>query len=390
METRKLFYEDSHLKTFSATVTGCAETKGGWNVTLDATAFYPTGGGQNCDLGTLGVVNVLDVKEQGAEILHLCDAPLQIGSTVEGTIDWERRFDHMQQHSGEHLVMGQIYKKFGYHNVGFHMGTGLVTIDLDGPVTWEDLLEIEGCVNRIIWENRPVKTWYPSPEELPLVNYRSKKALPWPVRIVEFSEADVCACCGTHVKSTGEIGLVKFVSCIKFKEGVRIELASGKRAMELFQNIFEQNRQVSQTFSAKILETGAAARKFNEMLNQERFRATGLQRKVFAAIAESYAGAIRALHYEEGLNPGQVRELADAIAEKAETAIVYSGFDDAGYSICIISKTADTRALGKAVSQALNGRGGGKPGAFQGSIQATRGQIEEFFRSSCHYDNNNQ
>lgn len=379
MDHRKLYYADSHLKEFSATVTGCTEAKGGWAVTLDATAFYPTGGGQNCDLGTLGGVNVLDVKEQGEEIIHLCDAPLEIGSTVEGSIDWERRFDHMQQHSGEHLVMGQVYQKFGYHNVGFHMGTGIVTIDLDGPVTWDELMEIERKVNRIIWENRPVKTWYPSPEELPSVNYRSKKALPWPVRIVEFSGADVCACCGTHVKFTGEIGMVKFVSCIKFKEGVRIEMASGKRAMELFQNIFEQNRQVSQTFSAKILETGAAARKFNELLNQEKYRATGLQRKMFAAIAAGYAGKAQAVHFEEDLNPGQVRELADAIAEKAETAIVYSGTDETGYSICIISKSADTRELGKAVNAQLNGRGGGKPGAFQGSIRATKAQIEAFF-----------
>ena len=379
MDHRKLYYADSHLKEFSATVTGCTEAKGGWAVTVDATAFYPTGGGQNCDLGTLGGANVLDVKEQAEEIIHLCDAPLQIGSTVKGAIDWERRFDHMQQHSGEHLVMGQVYQKFGYHNVGFHMGTGLVTIDLDGPVSWEDLLEIESNVNRIIWENRPVKTWYPSAEELPTVNYRSKKALPWPVRIVEFSGADVCACCGTHVKFTGEIGMVKFVSCIKFKEGVRIEMASGKRAMELFRNIFEQNRQVSQTFSAKTLETGAAAKKFNELLNQEKYRATGLQRKLFAAIAAGYVGKAQAVHFEEGLNPGSVRELADAIAEKAQTAIVYSGTDDAGYSICIISKTADTRELGKAVNAALNGRGGGKPGAFQGSIQASKAQIEAFF-----------
>ena len=379
MDHRKLYYADSHLKEFSATVTGCTEAKGGWAVTLDATAFYPTGGGQNCDLGTLGGVNVLDVKEQGEEIIHLCDAPLEIGGTVAGSIDWERRFDHMQQHSGEHLVMGQVYQKFGYHNVGFHMGTGIVTIDLDGPVTWDELLEIERKVNRIIWENRPVKTWYPSPEELPSVNYRSKKALPWPVRIVEFSGADVCACCGTHVKFTGEIGMVKFVSCIKFNEGVRIEMASGKRAMELFQNIFEQKRQVSQTFSAKILETGAAARKFNELLNQEKYRATGLQRKMFAAIAAGYAGKAQAVHFEEGLNPGQVRELADAIAEKAETAIVYSGTDETGYSICIISKSADTRELGKAVNAQLNGRGGGKPGAFQGSIRATKAQIEAFF-----------
>lgn len=380
METRKLFYEDSHLKAFSAVVMGCEAAKGGWEVTLDATAFYPTGGGQNCDLGTLGDANVLDVREQGETIVHLCDQPLEIGSTVAGAIDWERRFDHMQQHSGEHLVMGQIYGKFGYHNVGFHMGTGLVTIDLDGPVTWEDLLEIESRTNQIIWDNRPVKTGYPSPEELPNVKYRAKKALPWPVRIVEFPGADVCACCGTHVKYTGEIGLVKFVSCIKFKEGVRIEMASGKRAMTLFQTIFEQNRQVSQTFSAKILETGAAAQKCNDMLFREKYRATGLQRKVFAAIAGTYAGKERVLHFEDDLNPGQVRELADAIAETAGTAIVLSGDDKAGYSICIISKTADTRELGKRVNAALNGRGGGKPGAFQGSIKATRAQIEVFFR----------
>ena len=379
MEVKKLYYADSHLKDFSAVVTGCEEVKGGWAVTLDATAFYPTGGGQECDLGILGGARVLDVKEQGENILHLCDTPLEVGAEVTGTIDWERRFDHMQQHSGEHLIMGQIYQKFGYHNVGFHMGGHLVTIDLDGPVTWEDLMEIERRTNQIICRNIPVKTWYPSPEELPNVKYRTKKQLPWPVRIVEFGGEDVCACCGTHVKSTGEIGLVKFVSCVKFKEGVRIEMASGRRATELYQQIFEQNRQVSQTFSAKILETGSAARKFNDMLTQEKYRAIGLQRKIFGAIAQSYAGKERAVHFEADLQPGQVRELADAIAEKTDTAIVYSGCDATGYSICILSKTQDTRTLGKEVNAALNGRGGGKPGAFQGSLKATKEQIEAFF-----------
>ena len=379
MEVKKLYYADSHLKDFSAVVTGCEEVKGGWAVTLDATAFYPTGGGQECDLGILGGARVLDVKEQGENILHLCDTPLEVGAEVTGTIDWERRFDHMQQHSGEHLIMGQIYQKFGYHNVGFHMGGHLVTIDLDGPVTWEDLMEIERRTNQIICRNIPVKTWYPSPEELPNVKYRTKKQLPWPVRIVEFGGEDVCACCGTHVKSTGEIGLVKFVSCVKFKEGVRIEMASGRRATELYQQIFEQNRQVSQTFSAKILETGSAARKFNDMLTQEKYRAIGLQRKIFGAIAQSYAGRERAVHFEADLQPGQVRELADAIAEKTDTAIVYSGCDATGYSICILSKTQDTRTLGKEVNAALNGRGGGKPGAFQGSLKATKEQIEAFF-----------
>ena len=379
METKKLYYEDSHLTRFSATVLGCHEAKGGWEVILDATAFYPTGGGQACDLGELGGAKVLDVKEAGETVVHLCDAPLEAGATVEGSIDWERRFDLMQQHSGEHIVSGLVHGKYGYHNVGFHMGEHLVTIDFDGPLTWEQLMQIESETNAIIWENLPVKVWYPSPEELPTVPYRSKKQLPWPVRIVEFPGADICACCGTQVKHTGEIGLVKFVSCIKFKEGVRIEMASGRRALKLYQDIFEQNRQVSQTFSAKILETGAAARKFNEQLAQEKYRSAGLQKRIFTAIAASYAGADTALHFEEGLTPGGVRELADAIAEQAKLAVVLSGSDGEGYAICIISKTEDTRALGKAVNEKLCGRGGGKPGAFQGSIKATRAQVEEFF-----------
>lgn len=377
METKKLFYEDSHLKTFTATVLSCEQTKGGWEVILDATAFYPTGGGQNCDLGTLGTANVLDVKEAGEAIVHLCDAPLE--GCVEGSINWARRFDHMQQHSGEHIVSGLIHGKYGYHNVGFHMGERLVTIDFDGPLTWEQLMEIENEANRIIWENRPVKIWYPTPEELPTVPYRSKKQIPWPVRIVEFPGTDICACCGTQVKLTGEIGLVKFVSCIKFKEGVRIEMASGRRAMDYFRSIFQQNRQVSQIFSAKMLETGAAAQKFNEMLAQEKFRSTGLQRKVFETIASGYGGKEMAIHFEEDLQPGQVRELADTLLKYVPTAVVFSGSDEAGYALCILSTVLDTRVLGKEVNETLSGRGGGKPGSYQGSVNADRAQIEAFF-----------
>ena len=379
MEVRKLFYEDSHLKAFTAAVTGCNPAEGGFAVTLDATAFYPTGGGQPCDLGTLNGVRVLDVREQGEEIVHLCASPLETGSIVTGVIDWDRRFDHMQQHSGEHIVSGLIHGKYGYHNVGFHMGSELVTIDFDGPLSWEQLLEIEQEANEIIWENRSVKCWYPDPETLSHIRYRAKKALKWPVRIVEFPGADICACCGTQVQQTGEIGLVKFVSCIRFKEGVRIEMASGRRAMQLFGGIFEQNRQVSQTFSAKILETGEAAKKFSIQLAQEKYRAAGLQKRVFAAIAASYAGRERVVRFEDDLTPGGVRELADAIAEQVKTAVVLSGSDEAGYSICILSKTGDTRELGRAVNAQLHGRGGGKPGAFQGSVQASRREIEEFF-----------
>ena len=379
MKVRKLFYEDSHLKTFTATVTGCTEVKKGWEVTLDATAFYPEGGGQPCDTGILGDANVLAVKEQGEMILHLCDKPLTVGSTVNGKIHWDRRMDHMQQHSGEHMVSGVIHQRYGYHNVGFHMGSDVVTIDFDGPIPVEALQDIENTVNAGIWEDFPVKCWYPSEEELPTVPYRRKKDLPWPVRIVEFPDFDICACCGTQVKRTGEIGLVKLLSCVKFHEGVRIEMVCGKRALHLLSDAYEQNKQVSQAFSAKIGETGQAARRMNETLTAEKFRSAGLEKRLFAYIAQGYAGQTMAVHFEENLTPNGNRELCDAIADFAAVAVTLSGTDENGYSICIISRTEDAKTIGTEAAKALNGRGGGKKEAFQGNLKASRQEIEAYF-----------
>ena len=214
--TGKLYYEDCHRKAFTATVTDCQESKKGFWVTLDETAFYPEGGGQACDTGTLGEAKVLETREEGEEIRHLCDRPIPVGAQVEGRIDWARRFDLMQQHTGEHIVSGIVHKMFGSHNVGFHMGADAVTIDFDTPIPQEALAEIEEKANQAVYENLPVRCWYPSPEELSQVQYRTKKALPWPVRIVEIPGYDSCACCGVHVKHTGQIGLIKIVSCVKF------------------------------------------------------------------------------------------------------------------------------------------------------------------------------
>lgn len=386
METRKLYYENCHQKTFTATVTGCSQTEKGWAVTLDATAFYPAGGGQACDLGTLDDARVTDVREQGEEVIHLCDHPLVVGTQVTGNIDWQRRFDLMQQHTGEHIVSGIIHRLLGFHNVGFHMGAELVTIDFDGPIPPDALAQIEKEANEAVWQNLPIRCWYPSQEELPSVTYRSKRALPWPVRIVEVPGFDTCACCGVHVAATGEVGLIKLFSCVKFHEGVRIEMACGGRALDILSRIFEQNRLVSQAFSAKLMETGAAAQRMNETLAAEKFRAAGLEKKVFAAIAAGYAGKENVLHFEPDLSPAGVRELADSIGQVcAGIAAVFSGSDSIGYNMCLISRTADVRPLGAQLTKALNGRGGGKPGAFQGSVKATREQIENGFCTLCQF-----
>lgn len=384
METRKLYYEDCHLKFFTARVVSCEKTEKGWQVILDATAFYPEGGGQACDLGTLGGVRVLDVREKGETVVHLCDGALAVGAEVEGVIDYERRFDLMQQHSGEHIVSGIIHEWFGYHNVGFHMGADLVTIDFDGPIAAADLPRIEAAANKVVWENRALRIWYPSEEELPTVGYRSKRALPWPVRVVEVPDCDKCACCGVHVEKTGEIGLIKLFSCVKFHEGVRIEMAAGGRALAYLSAAYEQNRQVSQAFSAKILETGEAARRMNEQLSAEKFRAAGLQKQVFASIAAGCRGAGNVLRFEEALAPAQVRELCDAIGEVCGgMAAVFSGGDEAGYSYCMMERSGDLRGLNKAMTTALNGRGGGKPEYQQGSVKADKAAIEAFFKENC-------
>ena len=262
--TRKLYYEDSHLSRFESRVTDCVSREKGYEIILEATAFYPEGGGQACDLGTLGGQAVLDVWERGEDVIHLCAGPLEVGAMAEGVIDYARRFDLMQQHTGEHIVSGIIHRRYGYHNVGFHMGANFTEIDFDGRIPAGDLESIEKEANEALWKNIPVRCWYPSEAELPHVFYRTKKQLPWPVRIVEIPGYDSCACCGTHLKTTGEAGLVKLFSEVSLRGGSRIEMACGGRALELLNRAYEQNRLVSQAFSAKLFETGAAAERMNE------------------------------------------------------------------------------------------------------------------------------
>jgi len=381
MKTRKLFYEDCHLRHFSATVTGCRETESGWQITLDATAFYPEGGGQACDHGTLGSARVLDVREQGDEIIHLCDRDLPVGSTVEGMIDWDRRFDLMQQHSGEHILSGLVNRKYGFHNAGFHVGKDVMEIDFDGIIPAGDISELELAANRAVWADLPVHCHIPAEEDLSNIPYRTKRTLPWPVRLVQIPDTDSCACCGVHVARTGEIGLIKILSCVKFHQGVRLELVCGKRAWDYLQGVFQQNRQVSQLLSAKPLETADGAKRMQDALAAEKFRCTQLQKQIMGSIVKSYVNHTNVLHFEEGLEPGQVRELTDRISRVCTgCAAVFSPREE-GFSYCLATQRGDLRQLAMDMNTALSGRGGGKPNFQQGTVASGEDRIRQFFET---------
>lgn len=376
MKTNKLFYADTSLKEFSALVVDCFEGKQGFEVELDQTAFYPEGGGQAADKGTLGGIEVLHVHEDGDRVLHRLEKPLTVGETVEGIVDYDHRFDLMQQHSGEHIVSGIINARYGHHNVGFHMGWDSITIDFDGPIPAGDLSEIERLANEAVYKNVPLHIWTPSPEELPDVFYRTKRALPWPVRIVQVPGYDSCACCGLHVAATGEIGLIKLFSLVKFRQGVRIEMLCGKRAFDFLSRSHEQNRQVSGAFSAKILETGEAAKKMNELLESQKRRIAELEQQIFRSVADRCQGRGDVLLIRENLDSVGVRKLADLVAERCGgTAAVFSENADGGFSYCLIRKNGDLRSFNKELTAALNGRGGGKPECQMGTVRCDRESI---------------
>ncbi len=380
MAAEKLYYQDVFMREFQGTVTRCEPWKGGFRVALDRTAFYPEGGGQPWDTGTLGEAAVQEVHEKEGEVWHYTDRPLEVGSAVTGRIDWERRFDLMQQHSGEHLVSGLVHARFGYDNVGFHMGEAVITMDFNGEIRPEELAEIEAQANARVWEDRETHIFYPDEEERKQLPYRSKKELTGLVRLVEFPGTDLCACCGLHVARTGQIGLIKLLSVQKFREGVRVEMISGGRALAHVNQLEEQNHRISVQLSAKPGETAAAVARLGEENFALRGRIMELEERLFSQKAAECRGAGNVLLFEEGLEPDGVRKLAAAVMETCGgLCAVFSGADGAGYKYALGQKDGNLRELCQEMNRQLSGRGGGKPFFVQGSVSASRREIEAFW-----------
>lgn len=382
-EMNELFYRDEYAREFDAEVISCQKGKKGYEVVLSDTAFYPEGGGQPADRGTLGQVNVLDVKRQNGEILHITDAPLEPGMTVHGVLDWERRFDHMQQHSGEHILSGMVHAQFGYDNVGFHMNDEVVTVDFNGPITWEEAMELEDKVNAYIWTDAESRELYPSEEELKAMDYRSKIELKGKVRLVEYPGADLCACCGTHVAHTGEIGLMKILSVSRHKDGVRMEMLFGGRAMKVYDRKHLLNTEFSCRLSAKPYETGEALQRVLDEMNAMKFRMQAMNERYYAMRATSIPVGEPVIFFNEpGMSMVEIRKFCDYLIStgKVKTAMIISPKDKESVNYVMGSADLNMRDVGKLLNEELHGRGGGRPEMVQGSFQAEAEAVEQAFR----------
>lgn len=375
--TVKLFYADSHIKEFEAVVLSCTEEKGRFQVVLDETAFFPEGGGQYGDTGFLGDVRVVDTKEKDGIIFHITESPLEIGKKIHGMIDWNVRFERMQQHSGEHIVSGIIHQRFGYNNVGFHLGNDYCTMDFDGPITKDELKEIEKQANEAVFADIPVEILYPSKEELQNLTYRSKIEIEGQVRIAKIPGYDVCACCAPHVHRTGEIGLIKLTDMINYKGGERITILAGLRAWKDYDKKHASVRKIGSFLCEKEDQVFDAVKKLkNEQTSLKNKVAALLQKLIFYKASEIDIQKEITVVFDEDLTGNGPREFMNQVLERgAKICAVFSGNDKEGYRYVIGSHSENVKELSKMLNQEFSGRGGGKPEMVQGSLNGTKKEI---------------
>lgn len=378
--TDRLYYTDSHIDSFSALVLSCSPAGNGFAAVLDRTAFFPEGGGQPGDVGTLGGAEVFDTREEGGEVVHYLRSPLAPGSTVQGRLDRGIRFRRMQNHSGEHIVSGLIYREYGFSNVGFHMGEDDVTVDFNGELGRAELDHIETLANIAVCENRRVRAWFPDPSSLSRIKYRSKLDLSENVRLVRIEGYDTCACCAPHVKRTGEIGLIKLLDFARHRGGVRVHMLCGLDALEHYRMCYGNNASVSALLSAKQSETPDFVRKTLDELERSRRAFTELKRDILKEKIASL-GAVEGnlCLFEDGLDGVGLRELVNAGMDKCGGVCAAFSADGGRLRYVIGSRTADLRKHAAAINRALSGAGGGSPGMIQGSASASREEIKAFF-----------
>ena len=368
--TLKRYETHPDCRRFAARVAACRPDGNAWQAALDETAFYPEGGGQPCDTGTLGGAVVTDVQLRDGVIWHTVTAPLAEGARVEGEIDWARRLDHMEQHTGEHILSGTLHRLFGAENVGFHIGSPAVRMDMSLPLTADQLAEAERLANEAVRADAPVRAWYPDPDELAGLTYRSKKELDGPVRLVDAGGADLCACCGTHLARTGQVGLIKILSAQHYKGGTRLAVVCGGRAQAAVAGAWADAEAAGALLSAGPGRLAEAARHALDATAAARQRLAALQNTLAGALAASAQPGQPFVAWCDGADADGLRRLCLAVAGRTGALCALLGPGGRGTAYALTLPGQDARPLARELNAAFDGRGGGKPELCQGSLAA--------------------
>ena len=381
--TNRLYYTDPSCRRFDATVTRAFDHEGRPAVTLDRTAFYPSSGGQPFDTGRLGGTDVVDTIDDGDEIIHVLASPLAHGASVTGEIDWTRRFDHMQQHTGQHILSGAFETLFENLTVGFHMGAEVSTIDLARDASSAEIERGVDESNRIVWEDRPVSIRFVSKSEAAALSLRKEPQREGTLRLIDISGFDLCACGGTHVDRTGAIGLIAVLGAERMRGGSRLTFVCGARALRALRTYRDAVAGSVRALSVLPNELPAAIERIQDESKELRKQAKGLQDKLaeregvrLAAAAPEIEGVRLVADVLDGWDVTGLKSLAAAATASARACVVLV---TAAQPVSIVvacspSVSIDANAVLQQLTRRFGGRGGGKPGLAQGGGLAAPAQ----------------
>lgn len=369
--TERLYEADSYIRDFTATVLSCEEKNGSYYVTLDRTAFFPEGGGQPADKGEINGITVLDVQEKNGIVTHKTASSFDINEKVSCKIDWDTRFTRMQSHCAEHIISGIVHSMFGFDNVGFHLSDNQMFVDFSGPLTQADIDRVEEEANLAIFKNLPIYATYPSKEEIPSLNYRSKLDITEGLRLITVEGVDCCACCAPHPARTGEIGIVKVVDFTAYKGGTRVDLVAGIKALRDYSALNYSNKALMKLLSAKRNEVADAVTKLSD-----NFRTLSAEKQEISkrlALCELSPVTVNSSVYAfcENTSYDELRYCANSLMEKGyENCLLFSRNDGENYIYTISSSVNVANTLTAELNKTFNGKGGGKPNYTQGKLTA--------------------
>ena len=378
--TQKLYESDAYMSSFKAIVLECISSDNFYKIVLDKTAFFPEGGGQASDTGVLDETEIFDVQIENETIYHYAKEPIKVGSEIIGRIFFERRFFFMQNHTGEHIVSGIAHDYYGVNNVGFHLGEDLVTIDFDKELTREQLNIVEYLANQTVWQNLPVKAYYPSEEKLKSIEYRSKKEIDGAIRLVEIKDTDICACCAPHVKRTGEIGIIKLLDTEKMRGGIRIVLKCGNFALLDYKNKFKNIAGISALLSAKQENAYESVQKLDEKCALANQKISELKKKI-AELTIANVTNEQICIFVDDCEVKDLQTMADKLHKKFGG--IRGVFSNTGenFAFAICGEDDDLQEIFAKFKSRFAVRGGGRGGMVQGSVEATKENINLFFKN---------